>query len=48
MIDIGKGIKDIDCIENAIKDKNRTMLGQTAEPQGLFLMNVNYDEFAID
>ncbi|HBV67191.1 MAG TPA: tRNA pseudouridine(38-40) synthase TruA [Clostridiales bacterium] len=42
LIDIGKGIKSPDCIENAIKTTDRTLLGQTAEPQGLFLMNVNY------
>lgn len=42
LIDIGKGIKDAECIEKSIIDKDRTMLGQTAEPQGLFLMNVNY------
>ncbi len=42
LIDIGKGIKSPDCIESAIKTTDRTLLGQTAEPQGLFLMNVNY------
>lgn len=42
LIDIGKGTKNADCIENAIKGMDRTMLGKTAEPQGLFLMNVNY------
>jgi len=42
LIDIGKGIKSPDCIENAIRTMDRTLLGQTAEPQGLFLMNVNY------
>lgn len=42
LIDIGKGVKNIDAFENAIISKDRTMLGKTAEPQGLFLMNVNY------
>jgi tRNA pseudouridine38-40 synthase len=42
LIDIGKNIKSVDCIEKAIEEKNRTLLGKTAEPQGLFLMNVNY------
>jgi tRNA pseudouridine38-40 synthase len=42
LIDIGKGLKDISCIESALKDKNRSTLGQTAGPEGLFLMKVNY------
>jgi len=42
LIDIGKGIKSIDCIEDALINKNRKVLGQTAPPQGLFLMKVNY------
>lgn len=42
LIDIGKNIKSVDCIEKAIEEKSRTLLGKTAEPQGLFLMNVNY------
>ena len=42
LIDIGKGLKDISCIENALTDKDRSILGQTAKPEGLFLMQVNY------
>ena len=42
LIDIGKGTKTIDCIEDALINKNRKVLGQTAPPQGLFLMKVNY------
>lgn len=44
LIDIGKGIKNVDSIENAINKKDRTLLGKTAEPQGLFLINVNYEK----
>jgi tRNA pseudouridine38-40 synthase len=43
LIDIGKGLKDISCIEKALTDKDRTILGQTAPPEGLFLLKVNYD-----
>ncbi|WP_313342663.1 tRNA pseudouridine(38-40) synthase TruA [Sedimentibacter sp.] len=44
LIDIGKGTKSINCIEEAIINKDRTLLGQTAHAQGLFLMNVNYND----
>ncbi|HOK49033.1 MAG TPA: tRNA pseudouridine(38-40) synthase TruA [Sedimentibacter sp.] len=44
LIDIGKGLKDASCIERALKDKDRRDLGQTAPPQGLFLMKVNYNK----
>lgn len=44
LIDIGKNIKSADCIEQAIINQDRELLGQTAEPQGLFLMNVSYNE----
>lgn len=44
LIDIGKGCKDINCIEEAIINKERTLLGQTAPAQGLFLMKVNYND----
>ncbi len=43
LIDIGKGIKSAECIEEAINKKDRTLLGQTAVSGGLFLMNVNYN-----
>lgn len=43
LIDIGKGKKSINCIEEAIINKDRTLLGQTAPAQGLFLMNVSYN-----
>lgn len=43
LIDVGKGVKNVECIKKAINEKDRTLLGQTAAPQGLFLMNVNYN-----
>jgi len=42
LIDTGKGLTDISCIKKALEDKDRTVLGQTAPPEGLFLMDVNY------
>lgn len=42
LIDIGKGTKEISCIENAIETKDRTVLGHTAKPEGLFLKEVCY------
>lgn len=42
LIDIGKGLKDISAIEGGLEHKDRSLLGQTAPPQGLFLMEVNY------
>ncbi|WP_312814666.1 tRNA pseudouridine(38-40) synthase TruA [Sedimentibacter sp.] len=44
LIDIGKGTKSINCIEEAIINRDRTLLGQTAPAQGLFLMSVNYND----
>ena len=42
LIDAGKGLTDISCIESALSHMDRRLLGQTAEPKGLFLMEVNY------
>ena len=42
LIDIGKGLKDITSIEEALINKDRRVLGSTADPEGLFLMEVNY------
>jgi len=42
LIDIGKGSMEISCIEKALREKNRRVLGQTARPEGLFLVSVNY------
>jgi tRNA pseudouridine38-40 synthase len=42
LIDIGKGLKDLSCMEAALNDKDRRVLGQTSAPEGLFLMQVNY------
>lgn len=44
LIDIGKCLKDVSCMETALINKDRTVLGQTAAPEGLFLMNVNYKQ----
>ncbi len=44
LIDIGKGLKDKSCIEKTLLDKDRSILGQTANPEGLFLMEVNYEK----
>lgn len=43
LIDIGKGLKDVSCIEDALNTLNRNVLGQTAAPEGLFLKEVKYD-----
>jgi len=37
LIDIGKGTKELSCIQNALESKDRTVLGHTARPEGLFL-----------
>lgn len=42
LIDIGKGKKDISCIEKALETNDRNVLGHTAKPQGLFLKEVIY------
>ncbi|WP_326908446.1 tRNA pseudouridine(38-40) synthase TruA [Sedimentibacter sp. MB31-C6] len=42
LIDIGKGKKEIECIEKAFNEKDRSILGQTARPEGLFLKEVSY------
>lgn len=42
LIDIGKGKKEIECIEKAFNEKDRSILGHTARPEGLFLKEVSY------
>lgn len=44
LVDIGKGSRDKGCIEKAIKTCDRTMLGHTAKPEGLFLKEVCYND----
>lgn len=43
LIDIGKGTLNAACIEEALKSGDRTTLGFTAKPQGLFLKEVFYE-----
>jgi len=43
LIDIGKGLKDVSCIEESLNTLNRNVLGQTAAAEGLFLKEVKYD-----
>ncbi|NLJ58922.1 MAG: tRNA pseudouridine(38-40) synthase TruA [Tissierellia bacterium] len=43
IIDIGRGLKDISSIDEVLIEKDRSLLGRTAPPEGLFLMNVNYE-----
>jgi len=44
LIDIGKGTKEISCIQNALETKDRTILGHTARAEGLFLKEVCYND----
>lgn len=44
LIDIGKGLLNISCIDEAFFKSDRSLLGHTAGPEGLFLMNVNYSD----
>nr|WP_312579065.1 tRNA pseudouridine(38-40) synthase TruA [Sedimentibacter sp.] len=43
LIDIGKGTKEVSCIQKALEFKDRTILGHTAKPEGLFLKEVDYN-----
>lgn len=42
LIDIGMDKKDLSCFDKAFEIKDRTILGATAKPEGLFLKNVYY------
>ncbi len=42
LIDIGRGRLNEDAFVKAIETKDRNCLGDTAKPQGLFLLKVNY------
>lgn len=42
LVDIGRGKKDIKCIEDAFIKYDRNCLGHTAKPEGLFLKEVFY------
>lgn len=44
IVDIGKGSKKIECIEKAFDTCDRTILGHTAKPEGLFLKEVCYND----
>lgn len=44
LIDIGKGKKFEESFLEALKYKDRKFLGQTAQAQGLFLLEVNYEK----
>ncbi len=44
LVDIGKGSREKECIEKALESCDRTMLGHTAKPEGLFLKEVCYND----
>lgn len=44
LVDIGKGTKEMSCIQDALEIKDRTILGHTARPEGLFLKEVCYND----
>ncbi len=48
LIDIGKGTKEISCVQKALEIKDRTILGHTAKPEGLFLQEVEYPKKTLD
>ncbi|HIT87739.1 MAG TPA: tRNA pseudouridine(38-40) synthase TruA [Candidatus Coprocola pullicola] len=43
LLEIGKGKKTPEEIQNMIANKNRNLAGMTAPPQGLTLMEIDYD-----
>lgn len=42
IIEVGKGKKDIEWIEKALTNKDRTLSGPTANPSGLYLWDIIY------
>lgn len=48
LIEIGRGKKDLDCIERAFIEKERSLLGPTAPPHGLCLKEVYYSDINLD
>jgi tRNA pseudouridine38-40 synthase len=44
LIDVGRGRRDPECVVRALETKDRRQSGQTAPPQGLYLVRVLYDE----
>jgi tRNA pseudouridine38-40 synthase len=43
LVDVGKGTKNEVCFEDALRTLDRTVLGHTARPEGLFLKEVKYN-----
>lgn len=44
LLDIGRGRLDSDCIKKAFETLDRSLLGKTVEPNGLYLKCVKYEE----
>ncbi len=42
MLDVARGYRPVEWIDEVLESKNRQMAGATAPPQGLFLCRVNY------
>ncbi len=46
LIKVGVGTWNADDLTKIIENQNRSLAGETAPPQGLYLVHVDYDEFA--
>ena len=44
LVDIGIGKLETDSIEQIMRQKDRSIAGQSAPPQGLFLSRIDYPE----
>ena len=42
LVEVGRGQRDVADVERVLRGRDRRRAGQTAPPQGLFLMRVNY------
>jgi tRNA pseudouridine38-40 synthase len=43
LLDIGRGKLDTSCIQSAFSSCDRSVLGKTIEPNGLYLKSVKYE-----
>ncbi len=48
LVEVGRGRQPVDWVGRVLAERDRSIAGPTAPPQGLFLMRVGYDALLAD